>query len=82
VYYTDIKQKLAKNSESGNEHLFTAREQEVLLQLSQGLSNQEIAKQLYLSVKTVDTHVANLMKKTGFHKRTQLLVFNNNLSEH
>lgn len=75
VYSADITQKLAESLEHHKETLFTAREQEILLQLSQGLANQDIAKQLCLSVKTVDTHVANLMKKTGIHKRTQLLAY-------
>jgi len=75
VYSPDIQQKLAESSDPAKETLFTAREQEILVQLAQGLSNQDIAKQLCLSVKTVDTHVANLMKKTGIHKRTQLLAY-------
>jgi DNA-binding NarL/FixJ family response regulator len=75
IYSDDIRQKLAESTEPGKDALFTAREQEILVQLAQGLSNQDIAKQLCLSVKTVDTHVANLMKKTGIHKRTQLLAY-------
>jgi NarL family two-component system response regulator LiaR len=52
---------------------FTARELEILVQVAQGLTNQDIARNLCLSVKTVDTHVANLLKKSGQKKRTQLL---------
>lgn len=75
VYSPDIQQILKESTEPGKDTLFTAREQEILVQLAQGLSNQDIAKQLCLSVKTVDTHVANLMKKSGIHKRTQLLAY-------
>jgi len=75
VYSSDIGQKITETREQGKDTTFTAREQEILVQLAQGFSNQEIARQLCLSVKTVDTHVANLMKKTGVHKRTQLLSF-------
>jgi DNA-binding NarL/FixJ family response regulator len=73
VLSADIAEKLKAANEHSQENQFTAREQEILSQLAQGLSNQAIAKNLFLSVKTVDTHVANLMKKTGLNKRTQLL---------
>jgi DNA-binding NarL/FixJ family response regulator len=58
-----------------SEMRLTAREHEILVPLAQGLTNQSIAKLLCLSVKTVDTHVANLIKKTGVSNRTQLLAF-------
>ena len=75
VYSQDIHQRLSAQSSTGKDNPLTAREQEILIQLSQGLSNLDIAKQLCLSVKTVDSHIANVMKKTGIHKRTQLLTY-------
>jgi DNA-binding NarL/FixJ family response regulator len=51
----------------------TEREQEMLLHVAKGLTNQEIARQLCLSVKTVDSHVASLIKKMNVSNRTQLL---------
>lgn len=75
VFSADILSKLQTATDSSKESLLTAREQEILAQLAQGLTNQGIAKNLCLSVKTVDTHVANLMKKTGVNKRTQLLAY-------
>lgn len=53
----------------------TAREEEVLPLLVEGLSNQEIADRLHLGVTTVKTHVANLMDKLGAQNRVQLAVF-------
>jgi two-component system response regulator DegU len=53
----------------------TARELEILAHLGKGLTNQAIAKTLCLAVKTVDTHVASLIKKTGVRNRTQLLAY-------
>ena len=47
------------------------REWEVLELMSQGLSNQEIADQLYLSVNTVKTHSSNLFQKLDVKRRTQ-----------
>ncbi|MEV6774055.1 response regulator transcription factor [Nocardia sp. NPDC051030] len=53
----------------------TPREHEVLALVGEGLSNQEIANQLYLGVTTIKTHVANLMDKTGCDNRVRLAVF-------
>jgi DNA-binding NarL/FixJ family response regulator len=75
VFSADLQDKLDTTADTGKDSLLTAREQEILAQLAQGLTNQGIAKNLCLSVKTVDTHVANLMKKTGVNKRTQLLAY-------
>lgn len=45
------------------------QEEKVLNLLIQGLSNQEIAESLYVSVNTVRNHVANIYKKTGMKKK-------------
>lgn len=47
------------------------REMEVLKILAQGLSNQEIADQLFISLKTVKTHVSNIFNKLEVNDRTQ-----------
>jgi DNA-binding NarL/FixJ family response regulator len=47
----------------------TAREVEVLRLLGQGRSNDEIAADLFLSVRTVERHVANTYAKIGAHGR-------------
>ncbi len=49
----------------------TAREAEVLALLASGLSNAEIARQLYLSHATVKTHVNRIFAKTGARDRAQ-----------
>jgi DNA-binding CsgD family transcriptional regulator len=49
----------------------TGRELEVLALLCQGLRNAEIAARLFLSVKTVDTHVAAILRKLGVRSRAQ-----------
>jgi DNA-binding CsgD family transcriptional regulator len=51
----------------------TARELEVLHLLSTGLSNKEIGSRLYLSPRTVERHIANLVTKTGLERRAQLV---------
>lgn len=75
IFSADIHDKFKLVEANGKESQLTARELEILGYLAQGLTNQGIAKNLCLSVKTVDTHVANLMKKTGVNKRTQLLAY-------
>lgn len=53
----------------------TAREREVMTLAAQGLSNDEIAGLLHLSVLTVRTHVHRAMTKLGARDRAQLVVF-------
>jgi predicted ATPase/DNA-binding CsgD family transcriptional regulator len=50
----------------------TRREKEVAACVSQGLTNRQIAKELVLSERTVENHVANLLKKLGLHSREQV----------
>lgn len=53
----------------------TRRERDVLACLSRGLSNQEIADELLVSVRTVTTHVRNILGKLGLANRTQAALY-------
>lgn len=53
--------------------LLTPRERELLYLIGQGLSNREIAEMLVLSVKTIETHRANLARKLNIRSRAGLM---------
>jgi DNA-binding NarL/FixJ family response regulator len=52
----------------------SAREEEVLHQLSDGLTDRQIADRLSISPRTVETHVANVLRKLGVRNRSQAAV--------
>ena len=58
-----------------DEERLTPREEEVLIRIAEGLTNQEIAEQLVLSVKTVDRHRENIMRKLKLHRRAELVKY-------
>lgn len=53
----------------------TPREQEVLVHIAEGLTNPEIADKLVISVKTVDRHRENIMRKLNLHSRIDLVKY-------
>ncbi|NEG96071.1 response regulator [Bifidobacterium sp. SMB2] len=55
--------------------LLTDREREVLVEIAHGLSNQEIADKLFVSLPTVKTHVAHILAKINARDRVQAVVF-------
>lgn len=50
----------------------TAREQEIIQMLAEGLSNKEIARNLHIELSTTKTHVHNLLGKLGLKRRGQI----------
>lgn len=61
------------NSEKLRSHGITDRELEVLELMASGLSNQEIANKLFVSLHTIKTHSANLYSKLDVKRRTQAI---------
>ncbi len=63
---------LVETADATEQPLLTERELEVLRLVVEGLSSREIAERLNISVKTVDTHRANIMDKVGAHNTAEL----------
>jgi NarL family two-component system response regulator LiaR len=53
----------------------TEREKEVLRLVATGMNNREIAQELFISEKTVKTHVSNILGKLNLDQRTQLVIY-------
>jgi DNA-binding NarL/FixJ family response regulator len=68
---SDYVQRLRSDDQAGDP--LSARQREVLQRIAQGLSTKEIARQLDLSVKTVETHRTSLMKQLDVHEVTGLV---------
>ena len=66
-----------QNANAYNSYLndLTDREREVLIEIAHGLSNQEIADKLFISLPTVKTHVAHILGKIDARDRVQAVVF-------
>lgn len=63
---------MRRNNET---EILSEREIDVLLGICRGLSTQEIADSLYLSKRTVDSHRANILEKTGSKNTASLVVY-------
>jgi two-component system, NarL family, response regulator LiaR len=63
-----------KNDVVPHEEL-TSREMEILLLMAEGKSNQEIADHLFIALKTVKTHVSNILSKLQVQDRTQAVIY-------
>lgn len=53
--------------------VLSKKELEILQLVAEGLSSQEVADKLHLSVRTVSNHRANMLRKTNFHNTTELV---------
>jgi len=79
VLEPEVTTKMMQRMRTGNEiHLhddLTERELEILLLLTEGKTNQTIAEELFIAVKTVKTHVSNLLSKLEVQDRTQAVIY-------
>jgi two-component system, NarL family, response regulator LiaR len=77
-----VSQLKSSSQETPMENL-TARELEVVRLVAMGRNNREIAQELFISEKTVKTHISNILGKLNLEHRTQLAIYaiKNNLVE-
>ncbi|HEU4964191.1 MAG TPA: response regulator transcription factor [Bacilli bacterium] len=64
-----------RNKEEDIADKLSPREQEVLAALVKGLSNKEIAEQLFITEATVKLHISNVYRKLGVKSRSQAIMF-------
>lgn len=79
VLEPEVTTKMMEQLSNRNRHVLheelTNREQEILLLIAQGMSNQEIADELFITLKTVKTHVSNILAKLEVEDRTQASIY-------
>ncbi|WP_368652569.1 response regulator [Ornithinibacillus sp. 4-3] len=84
----EVTGKIMNRMRSGQERVLhddlTKRELEILMLIAEGKTNQEIADELFIALKTVKVHVSNILGKLEVQDRTQAVVyaFQNGLVEH
>lgn len=79
VFEEEVTQKIIERNHMPQEYLLhddlTNRETEILQLIAQGLSNQEIADECFITLKTVKTHVSNILSKLDVSDRTQATIY-------
>jgi NarL family two-component system response regulator LiaR len=79
VLEPEVTGKMMMKMRQKNQHFLhdelTTREMEILLLMGEGKSNQEIADQLFIALKTVKTHVSNILSKLQVQDRTQAVIY-------
>lgn len=65
--------KMQQEGYTSSYEILSEREKEILVWIARGYSNKDIAEQLVISVKTVETHKSNLMEKIGLRTRPDLV---------
>lgn len=71
----DLRALAEKTPPAVRPHLLTTREQEVVKLLAEGKTVKEVANDLCLSIKTVEAHKLNLMRKLNIHNRSSLIEY-------
>jgi DNA-binding NarL/FixJ family response regulator len=61
-----------RSAETGSPQALTRRELEIPNLIAEGLTSQQIAARLFISERTVTTHVTNMLNKLGLSSRIQL----------
>ena len=70
-----LKVKAVKSEEDSAANTLTEREMEVLKLAAKGVSNRDIAEQLFVSNRTIQTHLSNIFKKLSVGSRTEAILY-------
>ncbi|WP_323704402.1 response regulator transcription factor [Mammaliicoccus sp. Dog046] len=70
-----VKMRNRMNQKAELFEMLTDREMEILLLIAKGYSNQEIASASHITIKTVKTHVSNILSKLEVQDRTQAVIY-------
>ena len=70
-----VKMRNRMNQKAELFEMLTEREMEILLLIAKGYSNQEIASASHITIKTVKTHVSNILSKLEVQDRTQAVIY-------
>lgn len=73
IYFPDDTVNSTLPEETAHHEALTRRKREILSWIAQGRANKEIAEQLAISVRTVETHRAKIMRKLGLHSHAGLI---------
>lgn len=71
----DLEALAARNETKAQTPVLTARESEIIRLLADGRTARQVADELSLSLKTVEAHKLNLMRKLGIHHRAALITY-------
>jgi DNA-binding NarL/FixJ family response regulator len=71
----DLRALAAGGEQYSHSQVLTPREQEVIKLLAEGRTVREVASELGLSIKTVEAHKLNLMRKLDIHNRASLIEY-------
>lgn len=72
---TKMMERMSRKNEPVLHEDLTNREVEILMLITRGMSNQEIADELFITLKTVKTHVSNILSKLEVDDRTQAAIY-------
>ena len=80
IFIKDYHEQLQKSNDKNNlskeeSKVLTHREEQILKLISQGYTNQQVAEQLSISVRTVEVHKSNVMKKINVHNIAELVLY-------
>ncbi|MFY0688960.1 MAG: response regulator transcription factor [Cyclobacteriaceae bacterium] len=71
----EVNTMLVRGLNENEPKLLTTREREILKLISQEMTNRQIAEELFISERTVETHRKNIFRKTGTHNMVGLIKF-------